>query len=59
VIDISGWLSGSPDGRYHVVGTPEGQVVLDSADWRRLRDAAFAGPIQASEPAAPPSAGAR
>jgi hypothetical protein len=32
---------------------------LDSADWRRLRDAAFAGPIQASEPAAPPSAGAR
>jgi uncharacterized lipoprotein YddW (UPF0748 family) len=32
---------------------------LGSADWRRLRDAAFGGPVQASEPAGASPAGAR
>jgi hypothetical protein len=30
------WLTGSSDGRYDVVGTSKGPVVLDSTTWRRV-----------------------
>ena len=30
------WTSGSPDGRYFIVQTTKGHVVLDSTDWRRV-----------------------
>jgi hypothetical protein len=34
--DIGGWTSGSPDGRYYMVGTSKGYVVLDSQGWKRV-----------------------
>lgn len=37
------YLAGSPDGRYFIVGTSKGYVVLDSTDWKQV-----AGPWSAS-----------
>ncbi len=34
--DVQGWLAGSPDGRYFVVGTDDGSVVVDSTNWKRI-----------------------
>jgi hypothetical protein len=34
--DLQGWVAGSPDGRYFVVGTDGGSVVLDSTNWNRV-----------------------